>query len=157
MINIQRFGGRGASSSIGTNRGWSSLKRTYKNNLTTDGIHQIQINGEQARNLINSLEVGHYNDTTQDELNDKPIALITYVNGEPYMNIYENKKSLMSSVKNEYGGWSQLGDSKRTIMSMDKEYYLVRDTYAKGGWVWRDTNNEDVKGRTRTIHKWEKK
>ena len=91
----------------------------------------------------------HFDDITQQELNESGFDLITY-NDNGTRNVYEfdNKKALDKYIKS-IGGYSQLGDNPYTIMSNNKdgEFYYTRDKYAKGGWVWKDVNGIDVKGR----------
>jgi len=150
-LEIQKFGGRGASSSI-DNSTWGKLKKL--GNFTQEGIPQVQMDGEKARNFIENIPFKEYYQTTPEQLDKEPIALVIYSNGQPYMNIYENRASLMKSVKNEYGGFKQIGDEPKIIMNMNNEYFLTRSKYGKGGWVWRDANGIDVKGsKSRTFRK----
>ena len=134
---------------------WNRLKRIGR--YTEDGIPQVQMDGEEAERYIQNIPFKEYDQTTQEQLDKEPIALVIYSNGQAYMNIYENRSQLMKSIKNEYGGFKQLGDSPKVIMNMNNEYFLTRRKYAKGGWVWEDANGRDVKGsQSRTFKKLQK-
>ena len=102
-LNIQLFGGRGASSSNGSSSSWNSLTRMFKNNLQTEGINNIQLNGrDEIQKIwdIQNSEYRDYNNITLDELNNSPIAI--YFNGDygQYMNVYKNRKEMFNSIKN---------------------------------------------------------
>ena len=86
-------------------------------------------------------------DVTLDELNDGMVKLIMFnEDGTRNEYTYENKKALMDDIKKSYGGWKQLGDSPKAIMSTQGEFYLERDKYIKGGWKWIDANGDLIKG-----------
>lgn len=138
---------------------WNKLKKIGQRvgRYSEEGIHQIQIDGEEANNFIQNIPFKEYYETTPEQLDKEPIALVIYSNGQPYMNIYKNRSDLMKSVKNEYGGFKEFGDGRKIIMNMNNEYFLVRKRYAKGGWVWKDANGLDVKGsQSRTFKKLQK-
>ena len=146
-LNIELFGGRGASSSI-DNSTWGKLKKLGERvgRYSEEGIHQIQIDGEEARKFMQDIPFKEWYETTPQQLDKEPIALVVYSNGSPYMNIYKNRNDLMTSVKKEYGGFNEFGKDPKIIMNMNNEYFLTRDKYAKGGWVWKDANGLRVKG-----------
>ena len=147
-INLYLFGGRGATSSSGSNATWNRLKKLGQSvgRYSEEGIHQIQIDGEEARKYMENLPFKEWYETTPQQLDKEPIALITYGNGSPYMNIYKNRNDLMKSVNKEYGGFKEFGDGPKIIMNMNNEFFLTRDKYSKGGWVWKDANGMRVKG-----------
>ena len=146
-LDIELFGGRGASSSVG-NSTWNKLRKLGERvgRYSEEGIHQVQIDGEEARKYIENIPFKEFYETTPEKLDKEPIALIIYSNGSPYMNIYKNRNDLMKSVKKEYGGFKEFGNDPKIIMNMNNEYFLTRDKYAKGGWAWKDANGLSVKG-----------
>lgn len=161
-LNIQMFGGRGASSSINGNSNWNKLKKMFPNGVVTDGINQVQIMGrENAQKVWDMMEregnkeYRNAQNTTLAELNEAPIVLTTFGNNDVYMNIYKNRKDLFNSVTKEYGGFSQItGGDKNTRYSISSligngEFYLERYKYAKGGWRWMDGSNSWVEGYTK--------
>jgi hypothetical protein len=87
------------------------------------------------------------NDVTLDELNNSMVKLIMF-NSDGTRNeyTYANKKELFDNIKKAYGGWKQLGDSPKTIMSTQGDFYLERDRFIKGGWKWIDVNGDLIKG-----------
>ena len=86
-------------------------------------------------------------DVTLDELNEGMIKLVTFnQDGTRNEYTYANKKELFDDIKKSYGGWKQLGDSPKTIMSTQGDFYLERDKFTKGGWKWVDTNGDPIKG-----------
>ena len=109
--------------------------------------------GDMKRVVEYSVEpVSNFNgklrsDVTLDELNNSMIKLVIY-NSDGTRNeyTYANKKELFDNVKNAYGGWKQLGDSPRAIVSTQGEFYLERDKHIKGGWKWIDTNGDLIRG-----------
>lgn len=147
-LNILLFGGRGASSSTGNNSTWNKLKKLGQSvgRYSEEGIHQVQIDGEEARRYMENLPFKEWYETTPEQLDKEPIALVIYSNGSPYMNIYKNRNDLMKSVIKEYGGFKEFGNGPKIIMNMNNEYFLTRDKYAKGGWAWKDANGLKVKG-----------
>ena len=86
-------------------------------------------------------------DISQEELDSGKIDLITY-NTDDTRNVYEfdNKTELNKYIKS-IGGYSAF-EGKYTIMSNTKEgeFYYTRDKSSQGGWIWRDANNDLVKG-----------
>lgn len=86
-------------------------------------------------------------DVTLDELNEGMIKLVTFnQDGTRNEYTYANKKELFDDIKKSYGGWKQLGDSPKTIMSTQGDFYLERDRFIKGGWKWIDVNGDLIKG-----------
>ena len=100
---------------------------------------------------------GHYNDTTQKELNIMPIRIDTYIESENQWgyketlvmsSVFKNRKDMERSFK-QFGGIKEFtGGNKYTIKSQSGigEYYLERDDLYKTGWVWKDVNFDNVKG-----------
>lgn len=86
-------------------------------------------------------------DISQEELDSGKIDLITY-NTDDTRNVYEfdNKTELNKYIKS-IGGYSAF-EGNYTIMSNTKEgeFYYTRDKSSQGGWIWRDANNDLVKG-----------
>jgi hypothetical protein len=86
-------------------------------------------------------------DVTLDELNNSMVKLQMF-NSDGTRNeyTYANKKELFDDIKKSYGGWKQLGDAPRSIVSTQGEFYLERDRHVKGGWKWIDVNGDPIKG-----------
>ena len=164
-LNIQQFGGRGASSSAGKKTSWNNLKKAFPNKLVTDGINQIQLYGEGNDNedirKVWSMMDRQYGDeyknaynTTLKELNEAPIVITTFSGNRQYMNIYKNRKDMFNSINKEYGGIKEFTGSssdknnRYSISSLvgGGEFFLERYRYAKGGWRWMDANNNWVEG-----------
>lgn len=144
-----------------------SIETNVDDNLTTQTLDETPLNNiidnrpnaELEKSSVdrvveysveNNLEYGNKmaKDTTQETLNSEPITLTMYnEDGTVNRYTYNNRKDLMSDIKNAYGGFSQLG-GKYTISSanLDGEYYLVRDNTSKGGWKWTDANGDTVTG-----------
>lgn len=86
-------------------------------------------------------------DVTLDELNNSMVKLIMYNEDGTYNEYtYANKKELFDDIKHSFGGWKQLGDGPKTIMSTQGDFYLERDKFIKGGWKWVDANDDLIKG-----------
>ena len=148
-LNIQLFGGRGASSSNGSTTKWKSLARQFKSNLQTDGINNIQLNGrEEIQKIFDIQNSGYkdYNSISLKELNNSPIAIYFKTDYGEYMNVYKNRKEMFNSIKNEYGGFKEYtAGSKYSISYVGKgEFYLTRDKFSSGGWKWTDGNGRTV-------------
>ena len=164
-LNIQLFGGRGASSSTGSKTSWNNLKKQFPNNVVTDGINQIQLYGERyndddIRKVWSMMErqIGEKDrdaqNTTLKELNEAPIVITIYSGERTYMNIFKNRKDMFNSIKKEYGGMREFTgtssdrNNRYSISSLigGGEFFLERYKYAKGGWRWMDANNSWVEG-----------
>lgn len=164
-LNIQLFGGRGATSSRSGGNSWNALKREFKDKLITDGINQIQLYGEGYNNddirKVYSMQESKYGEeyknaynTTLKELNEAPIVISIYSGNSTYMNIFKNRKEMFNSIKKEYGGMREFTgtssdkNNKYSISSLrgGGEFYLERYKYAKTGWRWVDANGDWVEG-----------
>lgn len=148
-LNIQLFGGRGASSSNSSSTGWNSLTRQFKNNLQTEGINQIQLSEREDIRKIWDVQQSTYksaDEITLDKLNSSPIAIYFQGDYGEYLNIYKNRNELFKSITKEYGGFKEYTNNKIYSISHvgDGEFYLQRDKYAKGGWKWVDVNGRRV-------------
>lgn len=155
------MGGRGASSfERGNYRQMLDLRKIDGADYETyrGGIEQITIYGrdnDYDRNReIERLMHGQYKsryDVTQEELNKSPIAIWTMRTHDYY--VFNSKADMDKTIKNVYGGYNQLGklhkDYLITTASGKGEFYLERDRYAKGGFVWKDTDGLEVSGRQR--------
>lgn len=131
-----------------------TLDKTPLNNIIDNRpnaeLEKSSVDRVVEYSVENNLEYGNKmaKDTTQETLNSEPITLTMYnEDGTVNRYTYNNRKDLMSDIKNAYGGFSQLG-GKYTISSanLDGEYYLVRDKTSKGGWKWTDANGDTVTG-----------
>lgn len=148
QLNLQLFGGRGASSS-GASNGWSSLTRQFKNNLQTDGINSIQLSEREDIRKVWDIQQSAYksaDDITLDKLNSSPIAIYFQGDYGEYMNIYKNRNEMFKSINKEYGGFKEYTNNKRYSISYvgEGEFYLSRNRFAKGGWKWTDANGRSV-------------
>lgn len=131
---------------------------TYENQ---DGVEKLFFADESLKEDETNWEFpsagrGNYKDTTQQQLNNMPIAMNFYWtddwSGQSRQShyIYRDKAQMMKDIK-MYGGMNELTDNGRikyTITSESGlgEYYLMRDKMYKGGWVWEDSNVMKVKG-----------
>lgn len=102
-----------------------------------------------------SNKMGQYRDTTQEELNNLPVTIKTYMgsNGTTYQ-AYKNIKELRQDMKNFGGIKEYSGGYYYSIQSESGigEYYLENDSYYKGGKVWKDVNGSVVKGAEKVDH-----
>lgn len=165
-LNIQQFGGRGASSGS-TGSSWSILVKQFPGKLITDGINQIQLFGDRYGDQseiqkVYDLQSGYQpgvqwkdaNNTTLKELNEAPIVFTNYTDNGIYMNIYKNRNEMMKSIQREYGGFKEFtgsssgSGSRYSISSLvgGGDFFLERYKYAKGGWRWMDGNGNWVEG-----------
>ena len=146
---------------------YKQLKEMYSNAEVydlSDGVEEIAIHDQD---LIDEFgynyetgtfkKRGFYRDTTQEELNNMPVALTMRWRGDyDYQDhqshyIYKNKTDLMKGIK-QFGGLKEMTDKGRIYYSISSqsgigEYYLVRERYAKGGWKWEDCNGMEVMGK----------
>lgn len=85
------------------------------------------------------------NDVTPKELNSNPVKFITYGEDGPYTNEFGNLRSLFKYIE-QCGGFRSFKGIQWAIQSNYKggEFYLYREKYARGGWQWRDVNDDIV-------------
>lgn len=127
---------------------WKKLKAKYPDAEEEEGRFGKILKRYHVKDFADEGS-GFYNDITQQELDENPCKLIIYGQGGEHSEyIYENRKALMSDVKESYGGFSQMSDLKWSIQSAagKGEFYLERDKYSSGGWTWKDSNDMTVKG-----------
>ena len=131
---------------------FEKLKEKYPNGevTTANGIERIDlpINAELKDNYIYGKD---YTTTTQEELKNLPVRMTTFGNYGTASSIYKNQRELIKDIEKTYGGFREYTDNGNIKYSISSEgeigeFYLYRDSFAKGGWVWKDANDNIVKG-----------
>lgn len=84
------------------------------------------------------------NEVTNKELNSNPVKFVTY--GDERREIEFNNLSDLFKYINQCGGFNSFKGIRWSVMSEYKgsEFYLVRNSYARGGWIWEDVNGSHV-------------
>lgn len=136
------------------------LKEKYPNGeySNENGVEKIALHDQSLDDELSPFAYmyNNYHSTTQQELNNMPISLNIYytdgygINHQSHY-IYRDKSQLFKDVKT-YGGLSDMTDGGKMPYTIHSEsgigeYYLDRDKFTKGGWVWQDGSGYNVNGR----------
>lgn len=137
--------------------------KTYHDTIVTKNKDAKFEDGTYPRIVENNVQPNDYSKTsanivnnhTQETLNNVPATLITYNDdGTQNRYTYADRGQLLQAVKKEYGGFNKIGN-KYSIQTTPEngEFNLVRSKLAKGGWEWRNSNNEFVQTETTKSYK----